>query len=134
MKGSCMCGAVRFDVQPPLKLFQYCHCSRCRKTSGSVHSANLFVAPEQLQWLQGEDMLTRFEPPAAKYYATTFCKRCGSSLPWLVQGGRSLVIPAGSLDEEPELLPQQNIFCGSRPQWSRPYSDLPENDTLPPKS
>ena len=45
MKGSCLCGGVVYEIDPPFKIFQYCHCSRCRKFTGSAHAANLFVPP-----------------------------------------------------------------------------------------
>ena len=48
--GSCMCGKVAFSVEEPFAAFQYCHCSRCRKKTGSAHAANAFVPAAQLTW------------------------------------------------------------------------------------
>jgi hypothetical protein len=53
-KGSCLCGSVHYEFTGNMGIFQYCHCSRCRKVTGSAHAANLFVAPEQFHWVQGE--------------------------------------------------------------------------------
>ena len=129
--GSCLCGEVKFEVVGPFKAFQYCHCSRCQKTSGSAHAANIFVNPEQLTWLQGEDKVMRYEVADAKYYATTFCKNCGSKLPWLTKPGNNLLIPAGSLDETPEIRPKSSIFWGSRAGWYICPSELPVHDEMP---
>lgn len=118
MKGSCLCGSVVYEVSGSPSVFQYCHCQRCRKITGSAHAANLIVPSSQFRWLEGEQSVGRFEQPGAKYFAASFCKKCGSSMPWAVQGGgANVVVPAGTLDEEPNLVPQQNIFWGSRAPW-----------------
>ncbi len=134
IKGSCLCGAVSFSVTPPLKLFQYCHCSLCRKVSGSAHAANIFVKPEQLTWDSGADYVQRYEVPDVKYYATGFCKRCGSPLPWQTKDGRSVLVPAGSLNEDPGLKPKQNIFWESRAPWHIETGELPKFAEFPVKN
>jgi hypothetical protein len=132
-RGSCLCNAVSYQFSGPEFVFQYCHCSRCRKFTGSAHAANIIVDPKQFEWLSGEDQVGRFEHPEAKYFATCFCKRCGSSLPWLVQNGRSVVIPAGTLDEDPGIRPVHNIFWHDRAPWREEVSELPQYDELPTK-
>jgi hypothetical protein len=132
--GSCLCRTVRYEITGNMGVFQYCHCSRCRKVTGSAHAANLFVSPADFHWLSGEDLVGRFDPGDTKYFATCFCKKCGSSLPWLSKSGRVVIIPAGTLDEDPKIKPTQNIFCGSRAEWYTHVSDLPENDEMPPRS
>ncbi len=131
--GSCLCGEVSFQVSGPIKSFQYCHCSRCRKVTGTAHASNMFVAPEQLKWLTGEESVGRFEQPGAKYFATCFCKKCGSSLPWLTQPGNNLIIPAGSLDGAIDIKPKQSIYWQSRADWYQSPTDLPCHDELPQK-
>lgn len=133
MKGTCLCGSVSYEIIPPFKIFQYCHCSRCRKFTGSAHAANLFVTPEQFHWLKGEEFIGRFELDEAKYFATCFCKQCGSSLPWEVQGGRNIVVPAGTLDDDPQIKPQQNIFWTSKACWFENVESLPKFDGFPTK-
>ena len=131
ISGSCLCGKVSYEIQGPFKIFQYCHCSRCRKFTGSAHSANLFVPPNQFKWLSGEVFVGRFEHPDAKYFATTFCKNCGSSLPWAVQGGKNIVVTAGTLDADPGIRPQQNVFCSSGAEWYEETGKLPKYDEFP---
>ncbi len=133
MKGSCLCGKVTYEIDPPFRLLQYCHCSRCRKFSGSAHTSNLYVPPAQFRWLEGEALVGRYEIPDSKYFATCFCKNCGSSLPWLVKGGKNLVVPVGTLDEDPGLRPQQNIFWDSRASWYVETHELPKFSGLPVK-
>jgi hypothetical protein len=133
VNGSCFCEKVSYEITGNMGIFQYCHCSRCRKVTGSAHAANLFVAPDDFQWLSGEENVARYDPPETKYFATSFCKNCGSSLPWLSKSGRVVVIPAGTLDGDPGIRPTQNIFCGSRSAWYTAASSLPEHEDMPPR-
>ena len=132
-KGSCLCGEVKYEITGTLGVFQYCHCSRCRKFTGSAHAANIIVAPNQFHWLAGETLLGRFEVPGASHFATSFCKNCGSSLPWKTISEKAVVIPAGTLDGDPELRPFQNIYYESRADWYENASDLICYDELPLK-
>ncbi|MET0066962.1 MAG: GFA family protein [Candidatus Thiodiazotropha sp.] len=129
--GSCLFSAVGYAISGHQGVFQYCHCSRCRKTGGGAFSANLIVAPEQFRWLRGEASVGRYELASAKHFATGFCKVCGSSLPWLTQSGRAVVIPAGSLDEDPGIRPTQNVLFASRAIWHTDPACLPSYDALP---
>ncbi len=131
--GQCFCGRVSYEVSGNLGIFQYCHCSRCRKFTGSAHAANLLVSPEHFRWLGGEEHVGRYEPEDTKHFATSFCKVCGSSLPWLGKTGKAVVVPAGTLDTDPGIRPFQNIFWGSRAPWYEEASGLPKYDELPPK-
>jgi hypothetical protein len=131
--GSCLCGAVKYRFHEPAYVFQYCHCSRCRKFTGSAHAANIIIKPENFEWLEGEDQVGRFEHPDAKHFATCFCRRCGSSLPWKAQSGASVVIPAGTLDDDPGIRPVQNIYWNSRAPWREAVESLPQYDELPPR-
>ena len=133
-RGSCLCQRVTYQFHQPEYVFQYCHCSRCRKFTGSAHAANILVKPEQFEWLSGEELVGRFEHPEAKYYATSFCTHCGSSLPWMAQSGGTVVIPAGTLDEDPGIRPRQNIFWDSRAPWCEEVSALPCHAELTPRS
>ena len=132
-KGSCLCGAVSYQFHGPEYVFQYCHCSRCRKFTGSAHATNIIVAPDQFEWLSGADQVGRFEHPEAKHFATCFCRQCGSSLPWEAQSGGAVVIPAGTLDEDPEIRPSQNIFWKDRVAWREAVESLPHYDELQPR-
>ena len=131
--GSCLCGAVEYQITGNMEIFQYCHCSRCRKFTGSAHASNLFVSPEQFTWLKGEELVVNFLPEETKYFATAFCKKCGSSLPWKSKGSEVIIVPAGTLDKSPGIEPIQNIFFESRAEWYKPSNLLPEYAELPVK-
>ena len=131
--GSCLCQSVSYQFQGPEFIFQYCHCSRCRKFTGSAYATNIIIDPKQFEWLSGEDLVGRFEHPEARHFATCFCKNCGSSLPWLNQSGRAMIIPAGTLDEDPQIRPSQNIFWKDRAPWREEVDALVHYDELQPK-
>lgn len=133
IRGGCLCRQVAYVIRGHLGIFQYCHCSRCRKFTGSAFAANLLVAPEDFQWLRGEDQVGRYELAEAKHFATAFCKHCGSSLPWLGKSGKAVVIPSGSLDDDPGIQPFQNIFWDSRAAWYVEPGELLRYAELPPK-
>jgi len=118
LTGSCLCGAVKYEVSGEPKRFYHCHCSRCRKATGTGHASNLFLQPGALKWLSGEDQVRAFKVPEAKRFTNSFCATCGSRLPRQAKDADSVVIPAGSLDEEAPIKPQAHIFCGSRAGWS----------------
>ena len=86
VSGSCLCGSVKFEVAPPFTAFRYCHCSRCRKASGSAHAANAFVPESQFTWIAGETSVKRFDLPGAKRFAVSFCLQCGTRVPHKVAG------------------------------------------------
>jgi len=123
--GSCLCNAVAWQVSPPFKFFKYCHCSRCRKRSGSTHAANLLVDAAQLAWTRGEESVRRFELLDARAFCTGFCAHCGSALPWLTKNRRYVVIPAGGLDDAPGVLPDKNVYWDSRASWHVAADSLP---------
>ncbi|MEJ8566058.1 GFA family protein [Elongatibacter sediminis] len=130
LSGSCLCGAVRYTATGVPKRFYHCHCSRCRKVTGTGHASNLFVEGT-LDWQCGKDRVAEYRLPDAKRFANSFCVTCGSRLPRYVPEFNLVFIPAGSLDDEPELRPQARIFADSRSAWSCTAAELPEYPAYP---
>lgn len=128
LAGSCLCGAVRFEIKPPLAAFRYCHCSRCRKATGSAHAANIFLPQKQLTWLSGESLIRRFDLPGAKRFAVCFCAQCGTRVPHNVAGTENYLVPAGILDSSPDMRPANSIFWGSKAPWYIEPEELPKHE------
>lgn len=126
--GSCLCGDVRFEVTGPFEQFFLCHCSRCRKGSGSAHGANLFSSAASLVWVSGGSAVRTYRVEGTRH-ERSFCARCGSALPRV--GGALLVVPAGSLDSAVELRPDAHICVASAAGWDRQLDDVPRFDGLP---
>jgi hypothetical protein len=78
-KGRCLCGAVTYDVQGPLRDVVDCHCHRCRRFTGHFMAATS-ARVEDVEITDVEGQLTWFQPVDEAGYA--FCGRCGSSLFW----------------------------------------------------
>jgi len=125
IRGSCLCGAVAYEIRPPFAFFKYCHCRRCRKNSGTAHASNLLVAVEQFAWTRGQDSVRRFELPDARAFCTGFCNQCGSTLPWRTKNGKWMLVPAGGLDDAPGAVPDQNVYWDSRAPWYVAAAELP---------
>lgn len=58
VRGSCLCGQVRFEIDGTLSPMQYCHATRCRKASGSAFAAEVAVNAAQFRWVRGADAIT----------------------------------------------------------------------------
>jgi hypothetical protein len=130
LSGGCLCGAVRYTARGEAQQFWHCHCQRCRKASGTGHASNLFVSGS-LKWESGEHHIVQYKVPEAKRFTNTFCGTCGGRVPRFIEQAGMVFIPAGSLDQEPDFMPQGRIFSGSRTEWSCHDGDLPEFDEYP---
>jgi hypothetical protein len=78
IRGSCLCGGVRFEVDPPFLQANHCHCDRCRKHSGTAVCTQTRVRREQFRFLQGEELIKVYGKGEGAVKA--FCIACASSL------------------------------------------------------
>src|SRR5688500_15749575 len=127
--GSCLCGSITFEVSGPFESFFLCHCSRCRKDTGSAHAANLFSATAEITWLSGGNLVKTYIFPSTRHQKS-FCSNCGSAVPSIQLEGTLLVVPAGSLDSAVDVRPDAHICFGSRATWDRQTDDIPKIDGL----
>ena len=132
VKGSCLCGAIEFEVSDPPGGATHCHCSRCRKTRGTAHATNYMVALDKLRYLRGEELLTKYRLPEAKFYAHWFCGVCGSTMPRFDEARGFAIVPMGAFDEDPITRPNRHIHVASKAAWDVITDDLPQFDAGPP--
>jgi len=59
VRGACLCRSIEFEVNLPFLRFVKCHCSRCRKATGSAFAANAYVLPQAVRWKSGENDVVR---------------------------------------------------------------------------
>lgn len=128
--GSCLCGAVGFEVEGEFERFFLCHCEYCRKDTGSAHAANLFSSTAILKWTSGEDKITQFTLPGTRH-SRSFCRVCGSAVPMMQMNGALLVVPAGSLNSEVRIKPEAHLFVSSRANWDEALEKVPRIEKLP---
>lgn len=125
VSGSCLCGGVRFEVDLPFIRAGHCHCSRCRKHSGTFGLTQARIGREQFRLLQGEDLIRVFGKGQGAVKA--FCSVCGSSLfggTW--PDGPQVSIRMGAFDEDPTIRPQFHTYVGSRAAWDQITDGLPQ--------
>jgi hypothetical protein len=136
MMGDCFCGGVAFEFDGPTSNVQVCHCTRCRRATGSAFSAEFRVRTENFRWLRGEDLIAQCdaailrEPPA---YRRSFCKTCGSQVPIAFAGSPFVVIPAGLVDDPIEARPLDHIWTSKKLNWLDlvQFGALPQYETEP---
>lgn len=124
--GSCLCGAVRFELARAVTPIWMCHCSRCRKDSGAASTASFLVPRAELRWLAGEDRIRTYAH--TEIFRTTFCTTCGSRLPQLHASGGAYMVPAGAVDGDPGVAVGSHIFVGSKAAWDEIGGDAPRFD------
>jgi hypothetical protein len=130
--GSCLCDAVRFEIEGKPLAMVNCHCSRCRRGRSAAHATNVFVAFEQFRWTRGEAHVKVFDLPGAARFGTNFCDVCGGDVPRGSPKIGRVNIPAGCLDTDPGSRPMYHIFVGSKAPWFDITDGLPQYDTTAP--
>ena len=121
MKGSCLCGAVRFEVSGEVTRNSACHCTMCRKVSGHYWAA-ANAAPGSLKidgpvtWYASSDIADR-----------GFCPTCGSALFWRPSHGKHVSFALGAVDGETGLALQRHIFTADKGDYYDLTDDLPKS-------
>lgn len=120
LRGACLCGGVRFEIARAVGPFELCHCSRCRKASGSAFAAFVGVEAADYRLLAGAELIGSYDAPilrAPPAYRSSFCSRCGSPVPNPDPAADWFEIPAGLLDGEPGVRPDKHIFVEFCAPW-----------------
>ncbi|MGX9178244.1 GFA family protein [Mesorhizobium sp. BHbdii] len=123
LAGKCLCGAVQYAVADEFIYAANCHCSNCRRTTGSAFKPFAGIERERLSLTKGEDNLQIFGEEAGH---DTHCKTCGSLLYSVVRDGAFVHVAMGTLVDEPTIRPTQHIFVGSKAKWFTITDDLPQ--------
>ena len=130
LRGSCLCGAIQYEIPDRLLYAAYCHCSECRRFSGSAFSALGGIEKDQLQIKSGKDQIKFFQKTEASNMA--FCGVCGSSM-FTEKPLKGLVhLRLGTLIDNPSLTPQAHVLVGSKAPWFEITDNLPQFEGLPP--
>jgi hypothetical protein len=125
MTANCLCGGVRIEISGKLGPVVYCHCSRCRKASGTAFAANADVRRKYWKFVSGEDIIRELESSPGVFRA--FCSCCGSP----IYSRRSatpdvLRLRLGILNEDPERRSLAHFHVGSKAAWFEIADDLPQ--------
>lgn len=118
LKGSCLCGGVKFEVSGKPGPIGQCHCSKCRKVSGTDGNAVFHTTLDNLSWVSGEDLIKSYTVPDSNNWKSIFCGTCGSPLPHRDDSNDIYYIPAGLLDDDPGHRGYiGHIHVGSKAPW-----------------
>ena len=120
--GRCLCGSVRFETDAQLDNVVHCHCSQCRRQTGT-HVAATRV-PRQSLTIHGDENLTWFR--SSEDAQRAFCARCGPALFWRRIGGTNISIFAGAMDDQDALRAASHIYVADKPAWYTIDDGLPQ--------
>jgi hypothetical protein len=124
LHGSCLCGAVAYEVDADIGRIVHCHCETCRKTHGSAFSTVSPVPRDKFRFTKGQDMLAAFESSPGKL--RKFCARCGSHIVAERPNQPVVLLRLGCLDTKIEARPSAHIWRSDAANWYDPKDRLPE--------
>ena len=123
LAGSCFCGTVRYTVADAFLYAMNCHCSNCRRTTGSAFKPFAGIERAKLQVTEGRTALMIYGDEAAN---NTHCRSCGSLLYSVVRNGAFVHVAMGTLLDDPSIRPTRHIFVGSKAPWFTITDELPQ--------
>lgn len=117
MLGKCLCGAVQFNIdKTSLKAYQ-CHCSLCRKQSGTYSNLGSIIPKSSFRFLQGSEEITSWVKENG--FRSDFCSRCGSPVPNILRDTEYYWIPIGLLEHDENIELISHIYLNSKAHWEK---------------
>ncbi len=117
LNGSCLCGGVTFEVLDAFDKLFFCSCDQCRQITGSAFASNLFANIDGFNWLRGSGDIINYQTPG-RDISKSFCRVCGSGVPWIGGDETKMIVPAGLLSEPPNVAERVRIFTSEQPSWA----------------
>jgi hypothetical protein len=128
LMGTCLCRSVEYMVRDEFIYAMNCHCSQCRRTTGSAFKPFAGIERDKLSVTKGEDSLLIF---GDENNHDAHCKACYSLLYSVVNDGALVHVALGTLVDEPNIRPTAHIFVGSKAPWYTITDNLPQHEELP---
>lgn len=126
IKGRCCCGGVEYSIPDSFAYAAYCHCSQCRRATGSSFTVFGGIPTSDIKMLKGEALLSSSKDNNDHDTIGCFCMKCGTSIFDHKQDWGLTHIGYGHLDEAPSMLPQVHIYTGSKAAWTSISDGLPQ--------
>ncbi len=130
LRGSCLCGAVRYEIDGALGPIVCCHCSMCRKAQGTAFGTNAPVEASRFRIVAGADVLREYRSSASK--SRSFCGTCGSPIHSRHDGRAEVRVRIGTLDTPIEARPVAHIHVASKAEWDVIADALPQHAAFEP--
>lgn len=130
IRGSCLCGNVRYEVHGALGRVSHCHCAMCRKAHGAAFATYARVAADDFVLVSGAGDLASYQ--SSPEVTRTFCKHCGSTLQFIsAKRPGSFSLALGTVDDDPGVRPSLHIFVDSKAAWFEITDPLPQHAEYP---
>lgn len=124
LKGSCLCGTVRYEISADPMHMYHCHCVTCQKATGTGFATNMLLPVEAFAIVAGHERLGAFESsPNKRRY---FCAGCGSPIYSHGEGTPFVSVRCGTLDGDPSSRPSLHYYVGSKAAWDAIEDALPQ--------
>jgi hypothetical protein len=128
--GSCLCGAVVYELDVAPRVTVACHCSLCRKSTGSAFGVWSLVPRDHFRWISGESALHEFN--STDHGRRLFCKHCGTTLGSVTaRRPHFMHIAAGTFDRAPPLRIGLHAYTASKVDWYTIADEAPQHDDEP---
>ena len=129
--GQCLCGVVKVELAGEISDIIHCHCSLCRKNSGTAFATNGFINKSQFLITQGEHRLSSFSFKPGRY--RYFCENCGSPVYSASDADPTrLRLRLGILDSDIDWRPVSHNFVSSKANWEDLDAQIPRYDGFEP--
>jgi hypothetical protein len=115
LTGGCLCGGVRFEVDRVPESASYCHCTRCRRRTGTTVSVQASVPAGSLRIVQGAELVREYAPGDG--WPKCFCSVCGSALWSRDPSGERFGVRLGAFDSDPGVRPQYRQYVAYAAAW-----------------
>lgn len=129
--GKCLCGEVKIRIKGEISDIIHCHCSLCRKNSGTAFATNGFINAKDFEITSGQNSLSKFSfKPGRNRH---FCTNCGSPVySSNEQDPTRFRIRLGILDSDISERPISHNFVSSKANWEDLDANLPRYDSFEP--
>ncbi len=117
MEGSCLCGAIRFEVLKGIETVGHCHCRMCQKAHGAAYGSYTRVEGDDFLVLTGQEFIKQFRSSSS--VTRTFCSECGSNLQFIRDGKDHFSLAVASLDGPLNPESSFEIFVQSEAPWGK---------------
>jgi len=128
--GSCLCGAVRYEIDGLDTPVGHCHCATCRKAHASAFTTTAGVLREHFRWIAGEDLLRDYESSPGKL--RRFCSVCGTHLVAERPAQPHVILRVATLDQDPGLRPAMHIWTSHDAPWLSDDGEVPRHPEWQP--
>lgn len=130
LKGSCLCGGIRYEIDGELQGVRNCHCTTCRKAHSAAFRTRASVRKQDFRWLAGEELLTYYESTPGTHRG--FCRVCGSQVLSVFDFDHGVYgFSLGTLDDDPMVTPEYHLFVSDKAPWYDITDDLPQCPEFP---